>query len=214
MVKLLIAARISDDAFFFPSVLEELSPEEVQEKVAKSCKHLAPLVLRCCDSTVMGNTKENWLSVGSFTSLIAQLLNVNKWTLCTDEMQNPSCLYRNCIQFTLPDNQPGIVTLVDQFRHMEVYLQVDPETAKRISKVIVPILYTGLKEVHKSLLHSENTIELAFLCPQHNGCHTASIAWSDRGQWKWTCKQDRITTGKVTAKQRTWLNIDILILGN
>ena len=214
MVKLLIVARIADDAFFFPSVLEELSPEEVQQKVAKSCKNLAPLVLRCSDSTVMGNTKENWLSVGSFTSLIAQLLNVNKWTLCIDEMQNPSCLYRNCIQFTLPDNQPGIVTLVDQFRHMEVYLQVDPETAKRISKVIVPTLYTGLKEVHKSLLHSENTIELAFLCPQHNGCHTASIARSDRGQWKWTCKQDRITTGKVTAKQRTWLNIDILILGN
>ena len=213
-MKLLIIARISADAFFFPSVLEELSPEEVQERVAKSRDCLAPLVLHCSDSTVMGNTKENWLSVGSFSSLIAQLLNINKWTLCTDEMQNPSCLYRNCIQFTLPDNQPGIVTLVDQYKHMEVYLQVDPETAKRISKIIVPTLYTGLKEVHKRLLHSENTIKLAFLCPQHNGCHTASIARSDRGQWKWTCKQDRITTGKVTAKQRTWLNIDILILGN
>ena len=212
--RLLIVARISDDAFFFPSVLEELSPEGVKEKVAKSRDCLAPLVLRCSDSIVVGNTKENWLSVGSFTSLIAQLLNVNKWTLHTDEMQSPSCLYRNCIQFTLPDNQPGIVTLVDQFRHMEIYLQVDPETAKRISKVIVPTLYTGLKEVHKSLLHSENTIELAFLCPQHNGCHTASIARSDRGQWKWMCKQDRITTGKVTARQRTWLNTDILIQGN
>ena len=212
--RLLIVARISADAFFFPSVLEELSPEGVQEKVSKSRDCLAPLVLRCSDSTVVGNTKENWLSVGSFTSLIAQLLNVNKWTLHTDEMQNPSCLYRNCIQFTLPDNQPGIVTLVDQFRHMEVYLQVDYETAKRISKIIVPTLYTGLKEVHKSLLHSENTIELAFLCPQHNECHTASIAWSDKGQWKWMCKQDRITTGKVTARQRTWLNTDILIQGN
>ena len=214
MVKLLIVARISYDAFFFPSVLEELSPERVQERVAKSRDCLAPLVLRCSDSNVKGNTKENWLPVGSFTSLVAQLLNVNKWTLHTDQMQNPTCLYRNCIQFTLPDNQPGIVTLVDQFRHMEVYLQVDPETAKRISKIIVPTLYTGLKEVHKSLLHSENTIELAFLCPQHNGCHTASIARSDRGQWKWTCKQDRITTGKVTAKQRAWLNIDIHIQGN
>ena len=214
MRKLLIVASIPDNAFFFPSVLEELSPEGVQKKIAESCGYLAPLVLFCSDSAVRVRSKENWLPVGSFTSLIARLLNFNKWTLCTDEMQNPSCLYRNCIQFTLPDNQPGIVTLVDQFRHMEVYLQVDPETAKRISKVIVPTLYTGLKEVHKSLLHSENTIELAFLCPQHNGCHTASIARSDRGQWKWTCKQDRITTGKVTASQRTWLSIDILIQGN
>ena len=213
-MRLLIVARISDDAFFFPSVLEELSPEGVHERVATSQHCLAPLVLLCSDSTVVGNTKENWLPVGSFTSLIAQLLNVNKWTLRTDEMQNPSCLYRNCIQFTLPDNQPGIVTLVDQFRHMEVYLEVNPETAKRISKIIVPTLYTGLKEVHKSLLHSVNTIEIAFLCPQHNGCHTASITRSDRGQWNWTCKQDRITTGKVTARQWTWLSIDILIRGN
>ena len=212
MVKLLIVAKLSDDAFFFPSVLGEISPEEVQEKVAKSCECLAPLVLRCCDSTVMGSNKENWLSVGTFTSLVARLLNDNKWTLHTDEMQKPSCLYRNCIQFNLPDNQPGIVTLVDQFRHMEVYLQVDLGTARRISEIIISTLYFGLKEVHKCLMHSENKPELAFLCPKHNGCHTASIVRSDR-EWQWVCKQDRISSGKVTEKQRSWLTIDLYIKG-
>ena len=207
MEKILIVARISDDTFFFPSVLEELVPERVQEKVAKSRDCLEPLVLRCSNSSAEGYTKENWLPVGSFTSLIAQLLNVNKWTLRTDEMQNPSCLYRNCIQFTLPDNQPGIVTLVDQFRHMEVYLQVDYETAKRISKVIVPTLYSGLKNAHKCLQHNENKLDLAFLCPQHNGCHTASISRSDRGQWKWTCSKDPSTSENVAGKQKSWLKV-------
>ena len=207
MEKLLIVARISDDAFFFPSVLEELIPEGVQEKVAKSCDCLEPLVLRCSNSSVEGYTKENWLPVGSFTSVIAQLLNVNKWTLHTVETQNPSCLYRNCIQFTLPDNQPGIVTLVDQYKHMEVYLQVDYETAKRISKVIVPTLYSGLKNAHKCLQHNENKLDLAFLCPQHNGCHTASISRSDRGQWKWTCSKDPSTSENVAGKQKSWLKV-------
>ena len=207
MEKLLIVARISDDTFFFPSVLEELVPEGVQEKVAKSRDCLEPLVLRCSNSSVEGYTKENWLPVGSFTSLIAQLLNVNKWTLHTVETQNPSCLYRNCIQFTLPDNQPGIVTLVDQYKHMEVYLQVDYETAKRISKVIVPTLYSGLKNAHKCLQHNENKLDLAFLCPQHNGCHTASISRSDRGQWKWTCSKDQSTSENVAGKQKSWLKV-------
>ena len=214
MIKLLIVARISDEAFFFPSVLEELTPEEVQEKVAKSRDCLAPLALCCSDSTVMGNTKENWLSVGSFTSLVAQLFNVDKWTLHTDEMQNPSCLYRNCIEFNLPDNQPGIVTLVDQFRHMEVYFRGNLKIAKRIINGIVSTLYSGLKEIHKCLKHSENKLELAFLCPQHNGSHTASIVRSDRGQWQWICKQDRITSGEVTEKQSLWLIIDMNMKGN
>ena len=84
MKKLLIVASIPDNAFFFPSVLEELSPEEVQEKIATSYDCLAPLVLHCSDSAVRVRTKENWLPVGSFASLIARLLNFNKWTLCTD----------------------------------------------------------------------------------------------------------------------------------
>ena len=214
MEKLLIVAKIPNDAFFFPSVLEELTPEEMQEKVAKSRDCITPLVLCCSDSTDTGNSKENWLSVGSFTSLVAQLLNVNKWILHTDEMMNPSCLYRNCIQFNLPDNKPGIVTLVDQYKHMEVYFRGYLETAKNILKGIASTLYSGLKEIHKCQKHSENKLELAFLCPTHNGCHTAPIVRTDGDLWQWICKQDRITSGKLTAEQRLWLDTDMYMKGN
>ena len=210
MVKLLIVARIPNDAFFFPSVLEELTPEEMQERVAKSRDCIAPLVLRCSDSTVMGNSKENWLSVGSFTSLVAQLLNVNKWILHTDEMKNPLCLYRNCIQFNLPYNQQGIVTLVDQYKHMEVYFRGNLKTAKRIIEGIVCTLHSALKKIHKCLKHSENELEFAFLCPTHNGCHTASIDRTGKDQWQWICKQDCITSGELTEKQRLWLDTDYM----
>ena len=204
MMELLIVARISSDVFFFPSVLEELSPKGVQEKIAKSCDFLAPLVLCCSDSPVRGHTKENWLQVGSFTSLVAHLLNVNKWTLCTDKMKNPSCLYRNCIQFILPDNQPGIVTLVDQYKHMEVYLQVDHETAKRVSKTVCTNVHYGLKIVHEHFNYRRD-IQITFLCPKHNDSHTAILAWSDKGKWRWTCKYDRDISGELTEKQTPWL---------
>ena len=205
MKKLLIVASIPDNAFFFPSVLEELSPEGVQKKIAESCGCLAPLVLFCSDSAVRVRSKENWLPVGSFTSLIARLLNFNKWTLCTDEMQNPTCLYRNCMQFTLPDNQPGIVTLVDRFTHMEVYLQVDPDTAKRISKTVCPNIHYGIKRVHECLNYNKSDIQIGFLCPEHDKSHIATIAWSDRGRWKWTCKKNKSISGELTDKQWPWL---------
>ena len=81
MTKLLIVARIPGEAFFFPSVLEEIPPERVQEKIAASRDYLEPLILHCSEEAVRGRTKENWLPVGSFTSLVACLLNFNKWTL-------------------------------------------------------------------------------------------------------------------------------------
>ena len=201
MMDLLIVAKISGVEFFFPSVLEEISPEEVREKTSKSHDCLAPLVLRCSDTVVRGHIKENWLPVGSFTSLVARLLNVNKWILHTHEenrKQYPLCLYRNCVQFTLPENQPGIVTLVDQFRHMEVYLQVESGMAKRISKSVRRTVLSGLKEVQKS----ENKIELAFLCQKHNECYITP----DRSHWKWACKQDHVNLEEATEKQRLWLN--------
>lgn len=152
----------------------------------------------------MGHTKENWLPVGFFTSLVARLLNINKWRLYTDGMQNPSCLYRNCIHFTLPDNQPGIVTLVDKFRHMEVYLQVDSETANRISKTVCTNIHYGLRIVQECL-NCKKDIQVAFLCSEHNDSHLATLVRSDTGKWKWTCKNDHCISGELTGKQLPWL---------
>ena len=203
MKKLLIVASIPDDAFFFPSVLEELSHVKVQQKLNKSLDCLAPLAFCHPDSAVRGRIKENWLPVGSFTSLVAKLLNDKKWTRCTDE--NPTCLYRNCIQFTLPDAQPGIVTLVDEFKHMEVYIfQTDPETVKTISKTIGSTIHHELEEVCKFLKCGRN-VQKAFLCPQHNSSHIATLARLDDGQWRWTCREQRSISGKLTDKQLPWL---------
>ena len=87
---------------------------------------------------------------------------------------------------------------------MEVYLQVDPEIAKRISKTVCPNVHSGLKKVHKCL-HYKNDVQLAFLCPQHKDTHTATIARSDRGQWRWTCKKDKSFFGELTKKHWPWL---------
>ena len=95
---------------------------------------------------------------------------VAQWTLCTDEMQNPTCLYWNCVQFTLSNDQSGIVTLVDQFRHKEVYLlQEDPETAKTISNTVGSAIHHELEEVCKFLKYSRSISSLATLHQSKSG---------------------------------------------
>ena len=106
-------------------------------------------------------------------------VDANQWTLCTDEMQNPTCLYWNCVQFTLSNDQSGIVTLVDQFRHKEVYLlQVDPETAKTISNTIGSTIHHELEEVCK-FLKCSRSIQKALLCLHHNRSHIITLHQSE-----------------------------------
>ena len=45
----------------------------------------------------------------------------------------------------------------------------------------------------------------AFLCPQNNSRHIAKLVQPDKGQWRWTYRKERSISGKLTDKQRPWL---------
>ena len=75
--------------------------------------------------------------------------------------------------------QMTIVTLVDQFRHKEVYLlQEDPETAKMISRTIGSAIHHKLEEVCKFLKYSRSISSLP-------SPRSQSATWrqSKSGQW-------------------------------
>ena len=206
MMKLLIVAKLNDNLYFFPSVLEELCDKAI--KPITDGIRLMPLILYCSDSSQKGRRKENWLSVGSFPSLVALLQNQSKWTIHVNKSDSPVCMYRNCIQFTLPESQPGIVTLVDQYQYLKVYLDVDPADVRKVTLSVCSTIYKGLKKVHECLHYTENRIDLALLCPEHNGDHIASIARGDNGVWRWTCIEDRITSRELTDTQQLWFQED------
>ena len=203
----MIAACVSDTTHFFPSVLEELPPRKVQEKTVKSCMCLAPLVLHCSNTDDVDWTiKENWLPVGSFTSLVVQLLNVKKWKPYRVQ-QKPICLYRNCIQLTRP-NKAGIVTLVNQFSHVEVYLQEKSEIIKDMSKTVGSTIHHELKTVCKHLNYSKKEIQKAFLCPCEDESHIATLDRLESGRLIWMCTKNSSISGDLTEKQWPWLHED------
>ena len=45
----------------------------------------------------------------------------------------------------------------------------------------------------------------AFLCPQNNSRHIAKLVQPDKGQWRWAYRKERSISGKLTDKQRPWL---------
>ena len=201
-----IVAQIEEGIFFLPSVLVELSCEEIAEHIyiEESCRCLEPLVLYYSESHCGGTTIQNWLPVSSFIRLVALLQNNHDWNLYKNELRKPTCLYRNCIQFTLPHNQPGIVTLVDQLKHLEIYLNVSELEVHSVCSYVHNVVKSGLKEVHKCENYSKDDITAALLCPKHKPqCHLASVRL-ERGQWKWTCKRDPSSSGELTAKQQPW----------
>ena len=195
-----IAAQMQEGDFYLPSVLAELSHNDIEKHTEDSCRCPEPLVLFYAGSTMI----ENWLPVSSFIRLVALLQNNHGWHLYKKGSTKPTCLYRNCIQFTLPDNQPGIVTLVDQLKHLEIYLNISELEVHSVCSYVHNVVKSGLEKVHKCENYSKDDITAALLCPKHKPqCHLASVRL-ERDPWKWTCKRDPSSSGELTAKQQPW----------
>ena len=210
MKKLLLVAIISEDAFFLPSVLDEISPEEVNEIVSKCCSTLDPLVVYYSESNSKGHSKENWLPVGSFTSLVGYVQNVCKWLIHDDEARNPVCLHRNCIQFNLPANQPGVVTLVDKYTHLEVYLIIEKAEACGVGSNVRNTILSGLKKVNESLNHTDAVLETGFICSQHKHQRSQIAIVTLIPQLRLVCNNKR-TSDQLTEKQTPWFKDEQLL---
>ena len=79
---------------------------------------------------------------------------------------------------------------------------------RKVTLSVCSTIYKGLKKVHECLHYTENHIDLALLCPEHNGDHIASISKGDNGVWRWTCKEDRKTSRELTDTQQLWFQED------
>ena len=85
------------------------------------------------------------------------------WEISIKESK-PSCLYHNCIKFTLPGGGPGSVILINSTKFLEIHIK--SEAVKVDSKMCGSIredIMAGLEEAHKSL-HYAPEAEIEFLC--------------------------------------------------
>ena len=157
--ELLTVAVMQGGKFFMPCLLKELSEKEI-------CNH------RCSSvslSALLIVLEGGCLPNGLFTSLIAALKNNHRWELAYGgEYSRPVCLYQNCVSFSLPDDLPGIVTLIASFKYLEVHVNCTIEhLVDNVCAGIYRDIKSGLEASWHVLYPGEISFKLAFFC---NSC--------------------------------------------
>ena len=187
--ELLVFAKLESeegtDTWLMPSVLRQVA----EEKVNEVCVSAGPLVVDFPDGGPQN---------GIFCSLMAHVLSSqhphpHPWKLCLSSNQ-PKCLYRDCIQFHVPDF--GSVTLVDRFLYFETHVSdtTSKEEEQKLWQHVYNSIFNGIERVSDMLGYSDNKPRPAIICPKR---HTdkAHAAYIKDG--KWNCTSDMGVRGTL-----------------
>ena len=145
---LLIAGKLANGKHFIPSVLPDLSLEEVAQYHVTSAKNPSPMTIYY---TI--NSSRIWLPVGVVPSLVVHLQNHFKWEPVLRQGYKPACMYHNCMQYQLPMGKPGSVTLINSTKFLEIHVKLNAsvEVASKVCHIIRDVVLSSLKKAHKSL---------------------------------------------------------------
>ena len=199
--KLLIFADFSDEGkYFVPSLLRMLSSKEVADQRISLDSLVAPLVLHFPD----GPPRR-----GIFCALVSFLTSLENhspspWKLKKPTRSvTPTCLYRNCIQFSVPGFKKACsITLIDTLLHFEVHFHLNSqEAASKFCPVIKQAVSAGLRKANIILGYTNSTPSFALLCPCEEGDpHPATI-----GEGSWICSLDEDIGDELAPNQLLWL---------
>ena len=171
------------ETWFMPSVLRHIPASEMIKSSAGG------LVLDFPDGGPQS---------GVFCSLMSHVLSPENhspypWKLHLSS-QEPSCLYRDCIQFEVPEF-PGSVTLIDRYEYFEVHLFTSEANEKELWGHVRKAIFDGIEMVDETLGYSNNKPRPAIVCPRTHTDrpHPAYI----RGK-EWICTCDSNVFGKVS----------------
>ena len=109
---LLIAAPLSNTAYFMPSLLYMVTPEEVSKYLPPPSSSAAPLLVH-----FPAGCAQN----GVFCALIVYLISKCQWKVECDTKGTPLWASHSCVRFQLP-GKPASILLVDTFSYFEVHV--------------------------------------------------------------------------------------------
>ena len=196
---LFIIAEFSVSEYFMPALLPVLEEKQVWDYRVPQNSPAAALAL----DFPLGGPR-----LGIYCTLTCFLVSRNNqfpgpWEIELKPRSNiPTCLYRNCIQFSVP-GFPGSVTLIDTFTHFEVHVNTASRVSSKLCSLVHRAIFTGLKKAALTLGYSYSAPSLAVLCPCAVG--SAHIATTSNGMW--ICKQDRNKFGDLSSNY-LWQDID------
>ena len=144
---------------------------------------------------------------GNFCSLMSYLTSPDNHLPCSWELKmkpnslTPICLYRNCIQFTIPQT-PCTVMLIDSFSHFEVHILASDEVCRDKCPTIFQTILSGCQQAALNLSYTNSKPQPAFLCPCGKGEPHVTLA----GDPYWTCSLNKGVGGRSTTCQQIWFD--------
>ena len=193
----LLVAQITSTEHIMPCVLPELSPHEISTYQRLDPKSPAtPLLIRSSD---------NWIPSGVFTVLIAFLQNEAHWQVVLKD-DNPVCLYRNCVKFGLPTGKRGVVTLIDSFEYLEVYVQAGQRNCSKLCPQIRHEIFEGLQRAADTLGYDGLTLQVAFFCLQRDICCNTTLHPAHLADDEWVCTVNPEVGGELNNQHRVWFD--------
>ena len=198
--KLFIFADHSEGKYFVPCLLRMLDKRELAMKRLSIESLVAPLVLKFPDDLPHR---------GVFCAVVSFLTSPENhfpgpWKLKMPARSvTPTCLYRNCIQFTVPGFKTACtITLIDTLLHFEVHFNLkSPRAASRFCPIVKQAISAGLTKANIVLGYSDSTPTFALICPCGEGePHPATI-----GDESWICSLDEGVGDELAPNQLLWL---------
>ena len=196
-IELLVIARGKDGTLVMPAVLSELSVNEIPKYCDTSCtSNLAPLAFQYPGCLFPS---------GIFSSLISYLQNNSDCKIAMTHGK-PSCLYKNCVKFSISGALNANVTLVYAHYWIEVHATIFSKDQNKAS-LLREVLFTGLSHAAKVQRYSSLCPEVAFLCPCENtssgSSHLASPLTS--GNEYMRCQRNETVCMELTSRHAPWL---------
>ena len=174
--RLMIAGKLENELYFIPSLLPDLSLQKVAQHRVISTDHPPPIIIYYPDML---------LPVGVVPALVVYLINHWGWTPVS-QGGKPVCMYHNCMQFELPEGEPGSVTLIDSIKFLEIHVEPSLHDGE-VCSLIMHNIMSGLKEAHRSLHYKPPAAKEGMLCPGTCGTENIHFAKLVKKRGKWTC---------------------------
>ena len=195
--KLFIFADFNDVEFFVPALLDVLEEDEMDSHRVSLSSLLPPLVVKFPHKAPL---------LGVFCALTCFLLSERNcfpapWCLSTSDVLKPTCLFRNCIKFTIADH-PGSVVMIESLNRFEYHVSLPIVcSSKSLCSFIMRALDKGLQEANTALGYSSSQYSTTLLCPCGEGrTHSATV-----GDGYWMCSASSERCGELTPNQKIWL---------
>ena len=165
--KLLIVSEISEEEFLMPCLLQVTQ----EPTVFAPSSSVPPLLFYFPHSPLLG----------VFCALVAYLLSQAKWKLLFDtSSRSPVKVDRNTVQFEVPGDLAGVITLSDSFStYFQVSIELPKKAPRALYSAVLPqireTIVAGIRKASSALHYNISVPKDAFLCLEHGTSVSAML---------------------------------------